>query len=92
MSYGSGEFVQEREWTCPDHDRPHDHMCDCDHCEREWDCDKCAVASWVDVFNADGTRKMREVGLYESLVLRQLAAGIVEHKNILLQTITMPDS
>lgn len=32
MSYGTGEFVQEREWTCPDHNHPQDHVCDCNHC------------------------------------------------------------
>lgn len=62
---GSGHFVQDREWTCPKHDWPMEHICDCDRCSRKWDCSSCARAKWRDLFNDDGTPMMRETGVWE---------------------------
>lgn len=66
---GSGTFVRDREWTCPDHSSPWRHECDCQHCDREWDCETCAKAEWVLLDNEDGTPKMREVGVMEKMLL-----------------------
>lgn len=86
--FHSGEFVQEREWTCPDHSHPHDHVCDCDHCDREWDCEKCAVSSWVAVFNADGSPKMRELGWYDASINSFMLSHFQSHHNVLLTELT----
>lgn len=68
---GSGEFVPEREWSCSQHDYPCYHECDCSACTLgEVECGECAVSEWRDVFNADGTRKMREIGAFEAMLLR----------------------
>ena len=56
---GSGEFVPVREWTCPLHDSPRDHYCDCEHCDLEWDCKACSISEWVE------TDEMRELSKFE---------------------------
>jgi hypothetical protein len=66
---GSGRFVPDRAWSCPKHDYPQYHECDCGHCPvGEWECDECATASWADQFNEDGTRKMRELSVAEAFL------------------------
>lgn len=68
---GSGEFVQEREWTCSKHDSPQYHECDCGHCSRQWDCRGCAKARWLDLTNPDGSPLMRELSVSEHYWRRQ---------------------
>lgn len=57
---GSGKFVQVREWTCPEHNYPRDHVCDCHDCDREWDCDLCATAEYQPVDLAGRALRERE--------------------------------
>ena len=72
---GSGRFVAEREWTCSKHEWPQSHECDCGNCTLEWECGECgecaecATAEWRDVLAPDGTPKMREVSVYESMLM-----------------------
>ena len=64
----TGEFVPERKWTCKKHSQPWYHECDCQHCERKWDCETCATSEWRDVLNRDGTPKMRELSPFEVML------------------------
>lgn len=80
--FHSGEFVQERDWTCPDHTYPDRHDCDCQHCDREWDCDKCATATWIDLFNDDGSPKLRELGFFEVATRRLMTQSFLEHRTV----------
>lgn len=63
---GIGEFVPVNRWTCSKHERPIEHTCDCEDCDKDWDCDECAASEWKPAFNPDGTPIMREVQHYES--------------------------
>lgn len=83
---GSGKFVQEREWTCPKHDWPMQHECDCSHCNRRWDCRSCARAKWVDLTNDDGTPKMRELSVWE-VSFQSMWATQLARENLLLDAI-----
>lgn len=57
----TGIYEPVREWSCPEHEWPQDHECDCHHCDREWDCELCAEARWETVLAPDGSPLMREV-------------------------------
>lgn len=78
---GSGQFIREREWSCPKHEVPMRHECDCGHCKREWDCRSCARAEWVDLTNGDGTPKMRELSIIE-VTLRDDFRNLMRPLNI----------
>lgn len=57
----SKRFLQEREWTCPKHDEPQIHRCDCRDCFKEFDCTGCESAEWVGVVDMHGEPVMREL-------------------------------
>lgn len=68
-SPGSGQFVPDREWSCPLHDRKQTHECDCDACTLPYvSCPSCATAEWRDVVAADGTPVLRELSLWEAVM------------------------
>lgn len=72
QSGGSGEFVPEREWSCPCHEQPQTHECDCDGCPIDyWLCSSCAEASWVDRIGPDGAPVMRELSVWEAALRHQ---------------------
>lgn len=75
---GSGEFVQEREWTCSKHDSPITHECDCGYCHREWECRGCAKARWRDLTNPDGSPLMRELSVDEQFFRRSMVEFITQ--------------
>lgn len=63
---GSGEFVHVREWSCPLHDKPQTHECDCELCKvPEVTCPSCVDADWVDVLGDDGVPVTRELSKWE---------------------------
>lgn len=68
---GSGEFVPVREWTCPEHEYPYFHECDCEFCEGRV-CETCETAEWRD------TGETRELFLVEAWMWRELEQSIRE--------------
>jgi hypothetical protein len=62
---GSGEFVPERVWSCPDHEQPEWHECDCQFCTWEQPA-CCQAANWVDRLDADGNVVMREMSVFDA--------------------------
>ena len=67
---GSGVFVQARYWTCPIHERPVTHWCDCEFCS--WEAPECcAAAEWRDVLDADGNAVKRELNTLEAYLLKE---------------------
>jgi uncharacterized Zn-finger protein len=59
---GSGEFVPEKKWSCSQHSHPQYHDCDCEHCDRYWECDECSTAQHVE------TGEMREASNLEVML------------------------
>lgn len=62
---GSGQFVAETEWSCPNHEFPEVHECDCQFCD--WEPPECCdEAEWVDKRDADGNVVTRELSVWEA--------------------------
>ncbi len=74
---GSGRFVAEREWSCPIHDHPQYHECDCEHCEVPLLPDCCEGGEWVDKIDADGNVVMRETAVEEEFLIREFTVAAV---------------
>lgn len=72
---GTGQFVAETVWSCPLHEQPETHECDCDHCDIPfYTCEGCAHADWVDKRDETGAVVMREVSFYEQMMRRSWKA------------------
>ena len=61
---GSGEFVQETEWSCPYHDRYANPIWG-DEGDGEIECLDCEASGWRKLWNEDGSPKMRELSTWE---------------------------
>lgn len=65
---GSGKFAPVRVWSCPDHDKPVEHHCDCHLCTwKEPAC--CANAKWIDRLDRDGNIVTYELSTWEEMLL-----------------------
>ena len=72
---GSGRFVPVREWTCPKHDQPEHHECDCEYCT--WQQPACCQLSrWIDKVDEDGQVVMREMSVWEALLFDRVISPL----------------
>jgi hypothetical protein len=70
---GTGEFVPERVWSCPVHDRNPADFEEGDPWVEEGEiCLDCETGLWLDAKDADGVVVMREVGAWELMLLQGL--------------------
>lgn len=85
---GTGEFVPEREWSCPVHERNIADYEEDDPWEVEGEvCLDCITGRWRDVRATDGTVVMREVGEMEYLVRTSMLERMEEMRTGLLDTL-----